>query len=140
MCSTAASSTTRSKRWSNAVSSTTLTTLKELVGTGKSLIPFAEVARERARDFAAERADAALRLHTLLKARLVREKMTAFYETIERPLAPVVAAMESAGIMVDRAALAELSRDFAQRIAALEQSIYAARRQRIQHRLDQAIG
>ena len=103
-----------------------LTTLKELVGTGKSLIPFAEVAPERARDFAAERADAALRLHTLLKARLVREKMTAFYETIERPLAPVVAAMESAGIMVDRAALAELSRDFAQRIAALEQSIYAA--------------
>ena len=103
-----------------------LTTLKELVGTGKSLIPFAEVAPERARDFAAERADAALRLHTLLKARLAREKMTAFYETIERPLAPVVAAMESAGIMVDRAALAELSRDFAQRIAALEQSIYAA--------------
>ena len=103
-----------------------LTTLKELVGTGKSLIPFAEVAPERARDFAAERADAALRLHMLLKARLVREKMTAFYETIERPLAPVVAAMESAGIMVDRAALAELSRDFAQRIAALEQSIYAA--------------
>ena len=103
-----------------------LTTLKELVGTGKSLIPFAEVAPERARDFAAERADAALRLHMLLKARLVREKMTAFYETIERPLAPVVAAMESAGIMVDRVALAELSRDFAQRIAALEQSIYAA--------------
>ena len=103
-----------------------LTTLKELVGTGKSLIPLAEVAPERARDFAAERADAALRLHMLLKARLVREKMTAFYETIERPLAPVVAAMESAGIMVDRAALAELSRDFAQRVAALEQSIYAA--------------
>ncbi len=103
-----------------------LTTLKELVGTGKSLIPFAEVALERARDFAAERADAALRLHTLLRARLVREKMTAFYETVERPLPLVVAAMESAGIMVDRAALAEMSRDFAQRIAALEQSIYAA--------------
>jgi DNA polymerase-1 len=103
-----------------------LTTLKELVGTGKSLIPFAEVAPERARDFAAERADVALRLHMLLRARLVREKMTAFYETIERPLAPVVAAMESAGIMVDRVALAELSRDFAQRIVTLEQSIYAA--------------
>ena len=32
----------------------------------------------------------------LLKARLVREQMTAFYETIERPLVPVVAAMERA--------------------------------------------
>jgi len=37
--------------------------LKELVGTGKSLIAFAEVPREAGRDFAAERADAALRLH-----------------------------------------------------------------------------
>ena len=62
----------------------------------------------------------------LLKARLVRDKMTAFYETIERPLAPVVAAMEREGIKVDRTALAELSRDFAQRIGELERTIYAA--------------
>ena len=103
-----------------------LTPLKELVGTGKSLIAFAEVPPARARDFAAERADAALRLHTLLKARLVRDKMTAFYETIERPLVPVVAAMEREGIKVDRAALAELSRDFAHRIANTEQAIYRA--------------
>src|SRR6516162_2439642 len=100
--------------------------LKELVGTGKSLIPFAEVPREAGRDFAAERADAALRLHMLLKARLVRERMTAFYETIERPLVPVVAAMECRGIKVDRAALAELSRDFARRIAEIEQAIFRA--------------
>ncbi len=100
--------------------------LKELVGTGKSLIAFAEVSREAARDFAAERADAALRLHMLLKARLVREKMTAFYETIERPLVPVVAAMEGRGIKVDRAALAELSRDFTRRIAEIEQAIFRA--------------
>jgi DNA polymerase-1 len=103
-----------------------LSPLKELVGTGKSLIAFADVPRERARDFAAERADAVLRLHMHLKARLVREKMTAFYETIERPLVPVVAAMEHAGIRVDRAALAELSRDFEQRIAEIEQAIYRA--------------
>jgi DNA polymerase I len=103
-----------------------LTPLKELVGTGKSLIAFAEAPRERARDFAAERADTALRAHMLLKARLVRDKMTAFYETVERPLAPVVAAMEREGIKVDRAALAELSRDFAERIAELERTIYAA--------------
>ena len=103
-----------------------LAPLKELIGTGKSLIAFAEVAPERARDFAAERADAVLRLHMLLKARLVRDKMTAFYETIERPLVPVVAAMEHAGIKVDRDALAELSRDFEQRIAEIEQAIYRA--------------
>jgi DNA polymerase-1 len=103
-----------------------LTPLKELVGTGKSLIAFASVPAERARDYAAERADAALRLHAPLKARLVRDRMTAFYETIERPLVPVVAAMEAAGIKVDRAALAELSADFARRIAAIEEAIFAA--------------
>src|SRR6516164_5141760 len=100
--------------------------LKDLIGTGKSLIAFAEVPRERAGDFAAERADAVLRLHMLLKGRLVREKMTAFYETLERPLVPVVAAMERDGIRVDPAALAELSCDFEARIAESEQAIFRA--------------
>jgi len=103
-----------------------LAPLKQLVGTGKNLIAFAEVAPEAARDFVAERADAALRLHMLLKARLVRDRMTAFYETIERPLVSVVAAMECQGIKVDRAALAELSRDFTRRIAEIEQRIFRA--------------
>ena len=103
-----------------------LTPLKQLVGTGKSLIAFAEVPPETARDYVAERADSALRLHMLLKARLVRDRMTAFYETIERPLVSVVAAMEDQGIKVDRAALAELSRDFTQRIAEIEQTIFRA--------------
>jgi DNA polymerase I len=101
-----------------------LTPAKGLLGTGKSLISLAETTTEAARDFACERADAALRLHAVLKARLVAEHMAAFYETIERPLVPVVAAMEDAGVKVDRAALAELSRDFAGRIADLEAAIY----------------
>ncbi|HTV88785.1 MAG TPA: DNA polymerase I [Stellaceae bacterium] len=101
-----------------------LTPAKEILGTGKSLICYAEVATQAARDFACERADAALRLHMILKARLVAEHMTAFYETIERPLAPVVAAMEDAGVKVDRQALAELSLDFAHRIGELEQAIW----------------
>ena len=98
--------------------------LKELVGTGKSLIAFRDVAPQAARDFAAERADAALRLHAVLKARLVAEHMDAFYETIERPLVPAVAAMEHAGIKVDRGALGSLSTDFARRIAEIETSVY----------------
>jgi DNA polymerase I len=100
--------------------------LKELIGTGKSAIAFAEVPYEAARDYAAERADAVLRLNAVLKARLLREHMTAFYETIERPLVPVVAAMENAGVKVDRTALAELSHDFAGRIADLEDAVFRA--------------
>ena len=117
-----------------------LTPLKQLIGTGKSLIAFAEVPSDRARDFAAERADAVLRLHMLLKARLVRDKMTAFYETIERPLAPVVAAMEREGIKVDREALALLSRRFRAAHRRDRSGDLSRGRQRFQHRLDQAIG
>jgi len=97
---------------------------KQILGIGKGLISFAEATTATGRDFAAERADAALRLWMLFKARLVAEHMSAFYETIERPLVPVVAAMEDVGVKVDRAALAELSRDFARRIAELERTIW----------------
>src|SRR6185437_8465403 len=93
---------------------------KELLGTGRNQVSLAEIAPEAARDFAAERADAALRVHALLKSRLVREHMTAFYETIERPLVPAVAQMENNGIQLDRDALGEMSRDFARRIGEIE--------------------
>jgi DNA polymerase-1 len=101
-----------------------LTPLKDLIGTGRNLIPFAEVEPTRARDFSAERADVALRLHAHLKARLVADHMTALYEHVERPLVPAVAAMEEAGIKVDRPALSDLSVDFARRIAEIETAIY----------------
>ena len=98
--------------------------LKDLVGSGKSQIGFAAVPLDRARDYAAELADDTLRLHRLLRPRLVAEHMVSFYETVERPLVPVVAEMERAGILVDRARLSELSTDFAARMGELEREIY----------------
>jgi DNA polymerase-1 len=97
----------------------------EVCGTGKAAITFDRVPLDRAMDYAAEDADVTLRLHRLLKPRLVPERMTNVYETIERPLVTVVADMEAAGIKVDRAALARFSADFAQRMAALEVEIHA---------------
>ena len=93
---------------------------KDLIGSGKAQIGFCAVAPERARDYAAEAADMSLRLHALLKPRLRGDKLLAFYETNERPLPGVVAAMEDAGIRVDRAQLAALSEDFTKRLADLE--------------------
>ncbi len=97
----------------------------DVTGTGKTRISFAQVPLERARDYAAEDADICLRLHGLLKARLLQARQVAFYETVERPLPPVVAAMERAGILVDRAELHRLSTDFGERMAALEIEIHA---------------
>ncbi len=46
------------------------------------------------------------------------------YSTMEMPLAPVLARMESAGVLLDEAALRELSRDLGGKIADLESEIH----------------
>jgi DNA polymerase-1 len=98
--------------------------LKTLVGSGKSQIGFAEVPVEAALGCAAELADITLRLHKRLKPLLVGARVTALYETIERPLVPIIADMERRGVKVDRAALKRLSGEFAQRISGLETEIF----------------
>ncbi len=101
-------------------------TYEEVAGSGKAQVGFAEVPLDKARDYAAEDADVTLRLHLVLKPRLLAERLMTLYETVERPLPAVVAAMEQAGIRVDPAALAALSRDFAERMAGLERDIHRA--------------
>ena len=102
----------------------TTLTFKDVCGTGKKLIPFGEVPLDRATEYAAEDAEVTWRLHRVLKPRLSEEAATRIYERVDRPLIPVVAAMERAGVKVDREALAGLSTTFAAAIAALEQEIY----------------
>lgn len=96
-----------------------------VTGTGKSRISFAEVPLDKATDYAAEDADFTLRLYEILAPRIPAEKMAGVYEDIERPLVPVIADMEWAGVRVDPAVLRRLSQTFAERIAALEHEIHA---------------
>ena len=98
--------------------------LGEVAGTGKGKTSFDRVALEKARDYAAEDADVTLQLHRSLKPRLLAERLVTVYETIDRPLVPVVAAMEMAGIKADAGELRRLSNDFGQRLAELESQIH----------------
>jgi DNA polymerase-1 len=98
--------------------------IKELIGSGKSQITFDRVAIEKAARYAAEDADVTLRLWQAFKPNLHREKVTTVYETMERPLIPVLAAMEMRGIEVDRDTLSRMSSAFAQKMAALEAEIH----------------
>lgn len=98
---------------------------KDVCGTGKKAIGFAEVPLDRATAYAAEDADVTLRLYRHLKPRLAIEGGTRVYERVDRPLIPVVAAMEREGIRVDRARLAKLSEEFAGEIARLEGEIHS---------------
>ncbi|MEN8195883.1 MAG: DNA polymerase I, partial [Pseudomonadota bacterium] len=97
---------------------------KEVAGVGKAQVTFDHVPLDKALDYAAEDADITLRLHRTLKPRLLDEHMVTVYETIERPLIPVLAQMERAGVRVDPEALRGLSRDFTQRMAGLEDEIH----------------
>jgi len=96
----------------------------EVVGTGKARITFDQVPVDKAVAYAAEDADVTLRLWHVLKPRLVSERKTVVYETLERPLVPVLRDMERAGIKVDRQVLARLSADFAQKMAQYEDEAY----------------
>jgi DNA polymerase-1 len=94
-----------------------------VTGTGKSRVTFDRVPLDRATAYAAEDADVTLRLWRALKPRLPAEAMTTVYETLERPLAPVLMRMERRGISIDRQILSRLSGEFAQRMAGLEDEI-----------------
>jgi len=95
----------------------------QLTGAGKSKLTFDCVAVEKAAEYAAENADATLRLWQLLKPRVTSEHVSSVYETLERPLVAVLARMERRGISIDRQVLSRLSGEFAQRSGALEAEI-----------------
>ncbi|MGY4401682.1 DNA polymerase I [Bradyrhizobium sp. USDA 3315] len=94
-----------------------------LVGSGKGKLTFDQVTIDKASEYAAESADVILRLWRVLKPRLVAERMTTVYETLERPLVSVLARMERRGISIDRQVLSRLSGDFAQTAARVEAEI-----------------
>ncbi|NLR40962.1 DNA polymerase I [Novosphingobium sp. ERW19] len=97
---------------------------KDLCGTGKKAISFAEVPLADATRYAAEDADVTWRLHRLFQPRLVDEAGMRIYQKVDRPLVPVVAMMERNGIKVDRERLSGLSTEFAAQIARLEGVIF----------------
>ena len=98
--------------------------IKTLLGSGKSAITFDKVSISNAVKYAAEDADITLRLWKLFKPMLHESNVTKVYETLERPLIPVLAKMEMNGIKVDRNTLSRMSNNFAQSMSGLEAEIY----------------
>ncbi|UTW55601.1 DNA polymerase I [Kordiimonas sp. SCSIO 12610] len=96
---------------------------KDIAGTGKNQLTFDKIALDRATEYAAEDADITGRLARVLKPRLASEGATTVYETLERPLAPILAAMERNGIKVDVSILQKLSNEFAIGIERLDKEI-----------------
>ena len=96
---------------------------KDLVGTGKKEISFANISIDKATSYSCEDADYTLRLWKHLKSLLVKNKLMAVYENIEKPLIKVVADMEIKGIKVDKKGLQKLSIEFESKIIELQNKI-----------------
>jgi DNA polymerase I len=101
----------------------TCLSMKEVMGSGRTAVTLDRLPITRAAEFAGEEADIGLRLWLVLKPRLAAERVTTVYETLERPIALVIATMERSGITVEPSALASLSGSFAQTLARLEDEI-----------------
>ncbi|GEP00108.1 DNA polymerase I [Methylobacterium haplocladii] len=98
-------------------------TFSDVTGTGRNKITFERVPLDKATAYAAEDADVTFRLWRMMKPRLAAERRVTVYETLERPLIPVLARMEAEGIRIDRNMLSRLSGDFSQILARLEEEI-----------------
>ena len=99
-------------------------TFKELVGTGKNKLNFADIDIVRATEYAAEDADITLRLYENLKERLDEEKLNKVYEYFEKPMVKLLAKIESNGIKVDAVQLKKLSAEFEKKLKKIEKDIF----------------
>ena len=101
--------------------------LSSLVGEdGKDQLPLLEADPQRLADYAAERADVALRLQAALAAELADAEYEGVCHDIESPLIGVLVEMEHTGVTVDVDVLHEYADQLGAEIAALEQGIYEA--------------
>lgn len=98
---------------------------EEVAGKGAKQLTFNQIPLEQASEYAAEDADVTLRLHDVLTAHLhEHSELESVYRDIELPLVPVLSRMESAGVLIDKQTLADLSYDLSQRLEQLTEEAY----------------
>ncbi len=97
---------------------------KDLVGTGKKQLNFADVDIKPATEYAAEDADITLRLYEVLSERVSEEELERVYEEFEKPMIKILSKLEMNGIKVDDAYLKKLSKKFEARLITIEKEIY----------------
>jgi DNA polymerase-1 len=97
---------------------------KSILGSGQAERTPSQVPVTAAAAHMAELVDLLVALGPVLRRRLDEAGQRAHYEAVERPLAFVLARMESAGIAVDEGDLAQMSEEFTARKAEIEKRIY----------------
>jgi DNA polymerase I len=100
---------------------------EDVAGKGAKQICFDQVPVAVAAPYAAEDADVTLRLHRELWPRLgATPGLQRIYEELERPLIPILWAMERHGVLLDTVLLRRQSRDLEKGMAAAEEAAFEA--------------
>jgi DNA polymerase-1 len=97
---------------------------EDVCGRGAKAVSFASLPLDTALNYAGERADLALQLSSTLRDLLRRDGLDELYETIERPLIPVLVDIERAGVHIDTHALAAQSTRIEQELNRLAGRVY----------------
>ncbi|HUP90851.1 MAG TPA: DNA polymerase I [Solimonas sp.] len=97
----------------------------DIAGKGRNQLTFNQVAIDQAAAYSAEDADITLRLHGVLYPQIdASAPLKRVYDTIEIPVLPVLARMEQAGVRIDIALLAQISRELAARMDELQAAVW----------------
>jgi DNA polymerase-1 len=99
---------------------------EDLCGRGVKAISLADVPGAGVLDYAGERADLAGQLAPIFKQLLTGDQLWDLYEQLERPLVPVLVAIERAGVRIDVEKLAAQSRLVDQELAQRTRLIFEA--------------
>ncbi|CAM2067792.1 DNA polymerase I [Sulfidibacter corallicola] len=97
---------------------------EEVAGTGKDQVTFDKVPLDKACQYAAEDADITFQLYDKLYPQLKDLELVSVYNVVERPLIPVLARMENAGVRVNSDYLTDMSARMEDMIQGLEKEIY----------------
>ncbi len=101
-----------------------LTPYNDVVGTGQKRVSFSEVEQEKARDYAGQGVDAALRLTERFTAELAGQGLAGLFTGLEMPLVPVLIGMEQEGIRIDPAFFQAMSERLERDLTLIRDEIY----------------
>jgi DNA polymerase I len=96
---------------------------EEVAGKGKAQLSFDEVSLDRAAEYACEDADLTLRLKALFQGQLRDQELEGLFRSLEMPLVPVLARMETNGIRIDIPLFKDMSAKLEGSLKALEDEI-----------------
>ena len=97
---------------------------EDLLGRGAKALSFADLPPDAILDYAGERSDVALQLAERMAPRLAAEGVESVYTELERPLVPVLIAIERVGVRIDTEALAAMSTRVGRELEAHQSQIH----------------